>query len=128
MKKIFAALCLVLTVMLFVACGNEDPFAGKTWEGSLEFITKMETTLEFSNSKSVVVNLGVYDNEKGSYIYDSQSGAMTIKLEKKDPLRLEYNKENKKLVLKEGLWVVEYKEKNDTAITTLEKKSVRTWL
>lgn len=104
-KRIFCIFTLFASLFLFASCGNKDPFAGKTWEGFM-FI---RTTLEFGTDNSVVVNLGVYEDEKGTYSFDEKAGTMVITLENHDPLNFTYDSSKQILQLNDEGWKVDYK-------------------
>ena len=106
MRKHFLCIfVLFASLFLLASCGNKDPFAGKTWEGFM-FI---RTTLEFGMDNSVVVNLGVYEDEKGSYSFDEKAGTMIITLENHDPLEFTYDSTKKILQLNDDGFKVDYK-------------------
>lgn len=106
LKKFGFAGILLLACLLVASCDNKDPFAGKTWEGFI-FI---RTTLEFSTDNSVVVNLGTYEDEKGTYTYDEKAHTLVITLENHDSLEFEYNASEKILALNDQGFHVDYKE------------------
>lgn len=106
MKKKFLCIFVLFASLFLHASGkNKDPFAGKTWEGFM-FI---RTTLEFGTDNSVVVNLGIYKNEKGSYLFDEKAGTMVITLEKHGPLKFTYDSSKQILQLHDKSAKVDYK-------------------
>ena len=107
-KKSFVLLVAVVSMIMIAGCGNKkskDPFAGKIWEG-FNFI---KSTLEFGTDYSVVVNLGVYEDEKGVYSFDKKEGIMVITLENHDPLNFTYDSSKNVLQLNDEGWTIDYK-------------------
>ena len=102
-----AVFAVVLGLLCMVSCGKKDPFAGKTYEGFM----LIRSTLEFSTNNTVIVNLGVYEDEKGTYSYDSKAGTLVIDLEDRDSsLDFTYDTNKKILTLHDGDFRVDYKE------------------
>lgn len=104
-KKLLCVFVVFTSILLFASCESKDPFAGKTWEGFM--FTR--TTLEFGTDNSVVVNIGIYENEKGTYSFDEKAGTMVITLENHDPMDFTYDSSKKILQLNDKGWKVDYK-------------------
>lgn len=104
-KKIFVLAVLLANLFALSSCSEKDPFAGKTYEGFF-FI---RTTLEFAKDNTVTVNLGVYEDEKGTYVYDEKEKTLTIDLPERDTLNFVYDSSTKVLSLNDDGFQVDYK-------------------
>lgn len=104
-KKLLCVFVLFTSILLFASSESKDPFSGKTWEG----FAFTRTTLEFGTDNSVVVNVGIYENEKGKYSFDAKAGTMVITLKNHGPLDFTYDSSKKILQLNDNGWKIDYK-------------------
>lgn len=111
-KRIYVC-CLLMFIT--ACCFAKDMFEGTSWQGVIIFY---KTHLKFGNDKTVqVVNLGLYEDEKGTYSYDEKTRIMTIKLTEwdgynnlSDTLFFKYDDDYKILAFDDDELIVEYRQ------------------